>query len=202
MRCSRVFAAVLAAMSAGSLAAGCARSSGSISWAVDLRIPDRVSDPDRPDKTVGWCGEACIQMAMGFYGKEVSQAEINKAGRPAHPDLYENDIEKALDALSVRYVAWDRSNHDPKACVAWIIDQLRQGRPLICGVKFYPDENPTWTVDHFVLAVGFGDQGLLVNTNTDGQERVSFDRLVSRNEGMSLRNKSDEYYVWTVTGLR
>ena len=31
---------------------------------VYLAIPDRAWDPTRPDKNVGWCAEACIQMAM------------------------------------------------------------------------------------------------------------------------------------------
>ncbi|HOW72195.1 MAG TPA: C39 family peptidase [Phycisphaerae bacterium] len=184
------------------LLTGCSAGPPPVRDRVDLGIPDRGWDPDRPDRTVGWCGETCIQMAMGFYGKEVSQVAINKAGRPAHPDLYENDIEKALESLSVAYVAWDRSNHDANACVAWIVEKLRRGYPLICGVKIYPDENPTWLVDHFVLAVGFSSQGLLVNTNTDGQERVPFAQLVSRHDGLSLRNHRDEYYIWAITGLR
>lgn len=184
------------------LAVGCANSGARpFGPGVDLRIPDREWDPERPID-VGWCGETCIQMAMAYFGKEVPQAVINKAGRPAHPDLYEQDIDTALHALSVNYVAWDRSNHDVHACIAWIVRNLRERHPVICGVKIYPDRNPTWAVDHFALAVGFNDQGLLMNTNTNGQKVVPYKQLASQDCGYSFRNKQDEFYVWAVTGLR
>jgi hypothetical protein len=40
---------------------------------VNLGIPDRQWDPKRTDPSVGWCAETCIQMAIGYYGQEVSQ---------------------------------------------------------------------------------------------------------------------------------
>lgn len=66
---------------------------GSLSFAeeepveVYLAIHDRAWDPTRPDKSVGWYAEACIQMAMAYYGAELSQAAVNRAGQPDHPDL-------------------------------------------------------------------------------------------------------------------
>ena len=87
---------------------------------VYFSIPDRAWDPTRPDKNVGWCAETCIQMAMAYYGVEVSQVAVNRAGRPDHPDLYVNDIAKALDTLGVCYEAWDESVTDVSDFVAWI----------------------------------------------------------------------------------
>ncbi len=35
---------------------------------------------------------------------------------------------------------------------------------MLAGVKVLPTQHPEWGLDHFVLVVGHGDQGLLVNT--------------------------------------
>ncbi len=148
-----------------------AASQGSCSGqGVNLHIPDRDEDDNAPDE--GWCGETCIQMALEYYGKRVSQKAINKAGHPAQPDLWEDDVPVALDALGVKYNLWDADNPDLEAFIAWVKSQLEAGYPAVVGVKIYPDEQPDWYVDHFVLAVGCGSQGLLVNTNNAGEGQV------------------------------
>jgi hypothetical protein len=170
---------------------------------VNLKIPDRAWDRTRPDLDVGWCGETCIQMAMGFYGKEVSQKAINAAaGSPS--DVTEDNMDIALNALGVQYVAWDESNTDLAQFMAWIQDQLRKGYPVICGLKIYPEEHPDWYVDHFVLAVGFDKKGLLLNTqlDCDGQVNVSYSQLGSRNEGYSFRSNLNRYFGRVITGVR
>ena len=109
---------------------------------VNLAIPDGQWDPKRPDPSVGWCAETCIQMALGYYGQEVSQKRINEAGTPRHPDLYVYDVEKALNALRVSFLRFDESHSDLSAFIVWIQDNLRRSRPVICGCKLYPDEHP------------------------------------------------------------
>src|ERR1035441_1772190 len=134
---------------------------------VNLGIPDRQWDPKRPDPSVGWCAETCIQMAIGYYGQEVSQKQINQAGAPRHPDLYVYDIDNALNALGVSFICFDEPNSDLSAFIVWIQDNLRCGHLVICGCKLYPDEHPDWNLDHFVLVVGCNAEGLLLNTQLD-----------------------------------
>jgi hypothetical protein len=133
----------------------------------------------------------------------VSQEEINRAaGSPS--DITEDDMDRALVALGVEYETWDDSNRDVNGFIEWIKDQLRAKRPVICGTKIYPDENPDWYVDHFVLAVGFDPAGLLLNTqlDCDGQQRVSYGQLVSLDEGYSFQNSQSRYFGRACTGLR
>lgn len=171
---------------------------------VNLGIPDRQWDPKRPDPSVGWCAETCIQMAIGYYGQEVSQKQINQAGAPRHPDLYVYDIDNALNALGVSFICFDESNSDLSAFIVWIQHNLRCGRPVICGCKLYPDEHPDWNLDHFVLVVGCNAEGLLLNTQLDmgGQLLVPYGRLASNRSRYSFKNRRERFFGRAITGLR
>ena len=193
--CSASFAAAFLAL------AGCDGDDGSGSGAesVNLGIPDRSWAPGHDD--VGWCGETCVQMAVGYYGREISQEEINRAaGSPA--DISEVDMDVALRTLGVPYEAWNDSNHDVYEFIDWVKSQLDRGRPVICGTKIYPDENPSWYVDHFVVAAGFDATGLLLNTqwDCDGPQLVDYGALASMEEGYAFQNRQSRYFGRAITG--
>lgn len=169
---------------------------------VDLGIADRYWDPGHDD--VGWCGETCIQMALGYYGSDVEQADINEAaGSPT--DIGEaSEMDAALTAFNAIVVKWTDNDYDVSGLIEWIKDELRAGYPVICGVKIYPDEHPDWYVDHFVLAVGFDDEGLLMNTqlDCDGQIIVSYDDLTSTNDdAYSFVNDDHLLFARSVRGV-
>ena len=170
---------------------------------VNLNIADRAWDPNRPDPDIGWCGEACIQMALGYYGLNLTQREINEAGDPPQADLWSDDMDRAMDVLGAHYLKWPENNEDMAVLIAWIRTQLRLGYPVICGVKIYPDEMPSWDIDHYVLAVGYDANRLLLNTqlDMDGQIWVSDTQLQSTNPGYSFANRYDTYYARAVTGV-
>lgn len=169
---------------------------------VLLDIPDRDEDEIAPEE--GWCGETSIQSALDYFGKTVSQSVIHAAGKPQHPDLWEDDIPVALKALGAEYSAWDRNDPDLDGFMRWIGGELQQGRPLVLGVKIYPDETG-WENDHFVLAVGCDVEGLYLNTNNtgDGQYYATFEELTQNFEdSYSFVNADDVHYGWSVHGLR
>ena len=169
--------------------------------AVDLKIDNRNWDPDRPDKNVGWCAEACIQMAMEFYGVKISQSEINKAGTPHHADLYMDDIDVALKMLSVKFISWDNTNRDLDEYILWVKKMLDLSYPVICGVKIYPDERRCWFLDHFVLVTGYNKRGMLINTNMKGKKLISYEQLTSRKQGFSFKNRHKRYFARAITGV-
>jgi ABC-type bacteriocin/lantibiotic exporter with double-glycine peptidase domain len=176
---------------------------------VLLDIKDRAWDPNRPDPDLGWCGEACIQMAMAHYGKEVPQAAINRAaGAGASvPEITAENMDTALRALGVACVPWDESNRDVEQFIEWIKDALRKGRPVICGIKTYPDEHPRWRLDHFVLAVGFDEAGLILNAQPEfgGQQHIDYDDLKALDTGeeaLSFQSTHRQYFARAVTALR
>ncbi len=169
---------------------------------VNLNIADRDWDPKRPDKSVGWCAETSIQMALAYYGIDISQKSINRAGSPSHSDLYMDEIDVALDELSVKYISWKGKDKELDDFLIWIRSMLDSHYPVLCGVKIYPDEKPKWFLDHFVLIVGYNKKGLLVNTNMKGQKLISYKQLTSFNHGFSFKNRKNRYFARAITGLK
>ncbi|HSO32382.1 MAG TPA: hypothetical protein VLT33_07700 [Labilithrix sp.] len=146
-----------------------------------LPIPPRSHAPEAPPE--GWCGETAIQEGLLTLGVWAPQRFINKAGRPAHPDLYSSDIPVALSALGVRYAVYG-GGRGFEAFAKWVGKAVDEGDPVIAGVKILPTQHPEWGLDHFVLVVGHGDEGLLVNT-TWGSRRWVADTTT---EGLSFRH--------------
>jgi hypothetical protein len=145
---------------------------------------------------------------MNYFGKNLSQKAIHKAGNAKQADLWEDDIPVALNNLGVQYNAWDQDNQDLNGFIKWITEQLQAGNPVILGVKIYPDEDPTWENDHFVLAVGCDSKGLIINTDdedegVDGQAHYTWDDMTKNFEdSYSFINKSNVHYGWAISGLK
>jgi hypothetical protein len=146
-----------------------------------LPIAARDQAPDAPPS--GWCGETAIQEGLLHMGVWAPQSFINRAGRPSHPDLYSHEIPVALAALGVRFSAYRASKPGFASFAAWSRHALEEGDPVIAGVKILPTAHPDWELDHFVLVVGHGQRGLLVNTTWGRREWVAEAR-----EGLSLHN--------------
>ena len=176
---------------AGALDRGVAAEASSATVAGALPIPPRSHAPEAPPE--GWCGETAIQEGLLTLGMWAPQRGINKAGRPVHPDLYSSDIPVALSALGVRYAVY-AGGKGFDAFARWVSRAVDEGDPVIAGVKILPTQHPEWGLDHFVLVVGHGDQGLLVNT-TWGSRRWVADTTT---EGLSLRNA---FYAIRLLGL-
>jgi hypothetical protein len=147
-----------------------------------LPIPARSQAPGSP--RAGWCGETAIQEGLLHAGAWVPQRLINKAGRPAHPDLYSSEIPGALQRLGVRYTSYAPRHRGYEAFAAWITAALDAGEPVFAGVKILPTEHPEWGLDHFVLVVGHGPKGFLVNTTWGYRAWVSD----TTTPGLSFRN--------------
>ncbi len=165
---------------------------------IRLDIPDIGQEKRRPKE--GWCGESSIQMALAYYGTYVSQKAINRAGKPAHPDLYEEDIAVAMNSLGMEYKACQDDGLKP--FVKWVRGELAAGHPVLLGVKIYPTGHPEWNVDHFVLATGCSDTSLTLNTTWGKQEMRSIALLSSKEKGMSLVNGVNSYFGYSITGLK
>jgi hypothetical protein len=165
---------------------------------VSLEIPDTGQEKRRPES--GWCGESAIQMAMTHYGVYVSQQAINRAGKPEHPDLYSNDIPRAMRNLGLEFSPWTGDGLEPFQ--KWIRSQLADGHPVLLGVKIYPTAHPEWSLDHFVLASGCTLEDLTLNTTWGSQETKTFASLSTQDKGLSFANPYDAYFGYAITGLK
>lgn len=155
----------------------------------ELPIPDRAQHPSSPPS--GWCGETAIQEALLNLGVWASQRRIHAAGNSKHPDLYSDEIPVALTALGVsftRYAPSKKTSYEQ-----FVRDAIDAGRPVLAGVKILPTEHPTWGLDHFVLVVGYGPAGLLVNTTWGKQQWVT----ETAQKGLSFKNA---FYALAIHG--
>jgi hypothetical protein len=156
-----------------------------------LPIPPRAHAPEAPPE--GWCGETAIQEGLLSLGVWAPQRLINKAGKPVHPDLYSSDLPVALADLGVRTSSYG-GGRGFDAFARWVGKAIDEGDPVIAGVKILPTAHPEWGLDHFVLAVGHGENGLLVNT-TWGSRRWVGDTTTP---GLSFKNA---FYAIRLVGL-
>jgi hypothetical protein len=132
-----------------------------------LPIADRAQAKESPP--AGWCGETAIQEGLLHLGVWAPQRVIHRAGKPSHPDLYATDIPVALTTLGVRQSFYGGPRgYEPFA--RWARTALEAGDPVLAGVKILPTAHPDWGLDHFVLVVGHGKRGLLVNTTWSTRE--------------------------------
>lgn len=183
-----------------------AGSAAAASQRLLLDVADRPHAPEAPPE--GWCGENTIQQALLHHGGYVSQRAINRAGEPRHPDLYWGDLPRALRAVGLSFETWSGSSKPQRydAFIAWIEAHLRQGHPLITGVKLHPTEHPRWGLDHIVLVVGSersfsGHLGLDINTTWNSRVRRTRSELTSR-RGMSLHNRHGTFHAFAILGQR
>ena len=165
---------------------------------VSLGIPDTGQERRRPAS--GWCGEAAIQMALFYYGAYASQQAINRAGSPEHPDLYAQDIPRAMRTIGLESTAWRGDGWG--AFAKWTRSQLTAGHPVLLGVKIYPTAHPEWGLDHFVLASGCTGEALTLNTTWGRQETKTFAALSTQDKGLSFANRYGSYFGYAITGLR
>jgi hypothetical protein len=164
------------------LAGGVCRPAAAEEEPTPLPIPDRKQAAESPPS--GWCGETAIQEGLLYLGAWEPQRLINRAGRPLHPDLYSHEIPVALATLRVEYSVYAPRRAGFDGFARWVRDALDAGDPVLAGVKILPTEHPDWGLDHFVLVVGYGARGLLVNTTWGRREWVAD----TTTPGLSFKN--------------
>lgn len=167
---------------------------------VVLNIAARNQAPESP--RAGWCGETAIQEALLFHGAFFPQRVINKAGKPAHPDLYASDIPRALRALRVEFTTYSWAVTGFGKFHRWLRAQLARGEPVLVGMKIHPTQHPSWGLDHFVLAVGYDAKSLTVNTTWGRRATRTLKQLTTKARGLSFKNRYDRYYGLRLRGLR
>jgi hypothetical protein len=157
---------------------------------VRFDIPDTGQEWRKPAS--GWCGEASIQMALSNYGAYASQQAINRAGKPAQPDLYDTDLPVAIKAIGLEFKPWEGTGLKP--FFNWVRAELAAGHPVIMGMKINPTIHPDWRLDHFVLAVGSTEDSLIYNTTWKRRETRSLKLLSTQDKGLSLANPDNTYF--------
>lgn len=145
----------------------------------------------------GSCGEACIWSISNFLKINISQEEINSLVKAPNRGIHSGEIVKILKKLNIPHTNLSANVSSPSLFLKeTILPSLKSGNPILLGVKIYPDENPKWACDHFILVVGFNPvtKELIYNSN-DERERVKISKLLNKENGYSILHKSKYIYA-------
>jgi len=163
-------------------------------------IPVKPRDGEKPD----YCAETCIQEAMIYFGKSISQVEINRAGGGDKVQgLWSDGIETALRTLGVKHEKWRLNNPKYFDYIETIKQKIDQGFPVLVGVKINPTKHPNWFCDHFILLVGYTDDSFIFNSPTQRKERsfVQFRDGDRDGSGWTLTNPFDHFFGVAIKGM-
>ncbi|MCW8347917.1 C39 family peptidase [Vibrio sp. ZSDZ65] len=172
---------------------------------VRLNIPNLNWDKyTRGVRSVGWCGEASLQMIALYYGYYYSQKTINEAGSPKKLDLYSDEISIAMNKLGFKYSTYiNYSTENVNDYLVWMKESMKKGFPVFSGVKRNPSGNPNWSLDHFVVLVGFSEGYITYNSNNQryGQVRVEASTFMGSSQPYGLENKFNHYFGFSISGV-
>ena len=79
-------------------------------------------------------------MAMAYDGAYASQRTINRAGKAAHPDLYDDEVPSAMRNLGLEIKVWEGKGFN--AHLAWLRAELAARLPGGDGYEDQPHRAP------------------------------------------------------------
>lgn len=179
----------------------------------DMVIPGVPPPRFKLDIPEGSCGEACLWSVINADSFRCTQIETNYIAGNRGRGLYTYELPKVLDYYGIKnlnlikrsLVAEIMGYVNPfigrKVYEAYLYDiiipSIKKGRPILLGVKNYPNRFPFWDqrywwhVDHFILLVGYNeDTNELIFNDFNKRKRIDADDLLQRRDGYSIVNKS------------
>jgi ABC-type bacteriocin/lantibiotic exporter with double-glycine peptidase domain len=145
----------------------------------------------------GSCGEACIFSITEYLNQNISQKNINKLATKQNRGMYSNELIHVLKKLNINFKNISSNFANKNEFIQKLTNVLDSGNPIILGVKIYPDENPKWACDHFILIVGYNKttNELIYNSN-DSRERIKIKKILNKENGYSILHKSN--YIFAI----
>lgn len=126
----------------------------------------------------GFCGPAAIQNAFRVHGKRISQARIGKACLTTSDGT--DSPEMIAGIRSFNFNASEYSTNDPIAGWSWILECLRNEKPIIvCTLS--------WR--HWVTVVGnIGNKLIIIDSTNENFNFIE--------NGIAIQNKKDFMKRW------
>ena len=162
------------------------------------------------DVLEGSCGEACLWSLINSKTFHLSQIEINHIGGDPGRGLHSYELHTILDIYKLEYTdSMERSRlkyalalinpfnlfHSNSSkyreyLYDTVLERVKQGNPVILGIKQYPDRHFFWDSDHFILVVGYNEttQELIFN-DFNQRKRIQIDDLLEKTDGYSIVNR-------------
>ena len=191
----------------------------------DMVIPGVPPPRFKLDIPEGSCGEACLWSVINADSFRCTQIETNYIGGNRGRGLYTYELPRVLDyygieninliqrSLIAEFMGYANPFIGRKVYEAYLYDivipSIKKGRPVLLGVKKYPNRFPFWDqrywwhVDHFILLVGYNeDSNEVIFNDFNKRKRMDAEDLLQRREGYSIVNKSGYLNAIIFTGFK
>ncbi|MDA3837631.1 MAG: C39 family peptidase [Candidatus Delongbacteria bacterium] len=159
----------------------------------------------------GNCGESCLWSLINSSGFKITQPEINHDGTLQGRDLHGNELTPPLDKYGFEYVdkmscpyliavisffnpmnLFDHTEKYRDFIDNTLIKKIKQGHPIILGVKIYPTKHFTHYADHFILLTGYNEiTNEIIFNDHSVRKRIKVEKLLDKTDGYSLVNVYD-----------
>lgn len=148
---------------------------------VDIEVSDQyINEADNviagiyppesyPASIDGVCIDTCLWSMIQANGQEVTMEEVNRAGKLHLPGfgLTSMEISPILNFYHIVHknklktcLKMDASNFHrtyEEVFREEVLENVKQGIPVMFSLKYLPDYAPYMAVDHYVLAVGYNE---------------------------------------------
>jgi hypothetical protein len=174
---------------------------------TDSAHADKLLDiPPLPYAQSDYCGEVCIQEALVFLGKYVSQSDINRAGGGnGVVGLWSEDVVAALRNLNAVFDSWWLESPDYDRYIEMIKGKIDSNYPVLIGVKINPTSHPNWICDHFVLVVGYTADSFIFNDPSARRTRTFLEFKngdAGSGSGYTITNPFGTFFGVSFEGLK
>lgn len=175
---------------------------------ADILIPDSSPPSTVPKYINGCCIETCIWTILNNKGLGMSIEEITAVGNMHLKGwgLSSLEILDVLNKLDIEYkyslaprveglpLLWSQTYED--IIREKVVKKVKEGIPVMFGLKYLPYQVPYLPMDHFILVVGYNEETDEIIYNDINQiNRSTVSKLVDGSFGYSAINYFDFSYI-------
>ena len=176
---------------------------------TDILIPDIPPPSTFPKYTGGCCIETCLWAILNAKGISMTIEEITALGRMHLPGwgLSSYEIVNVLEKLDIDYkytlspkiegyYPFLFGNSYEDILREKVIRKVKEGIPVMFGLKYLPYHIPYIPMDHFILIIGYNEETDEIIYNDINQiNRSTVSKLVDGSYGYSAVNYYDVSHI-------
>ena len=172
----------------------------------DFIIPDLLPPTYVLSIEEGSCGENCLWTILNALDKTKTQLEINIAGTESGVGLHSSELMNVLEVYDVGYSLFSQSVASTDSSYTMqrykdfiyneVVKTVQKGHPILIGIKVLPSDFPQWSLDHFVLLVGYNEStDELIYNDFNKRKRIPAEQLMNTVSGYSFINDWNWVYA-------
>lgn len=179
----------------------------------DCIIPNLLPPKRQLEIEEGSCGEACLWSILNAKGVDITQMEINhEAGFPGR-GLHAYELTIPLKKHKIKFFHREKSVETSDSSLTTqryrdflyqdVIAKVKEGNPVLIGVKVLPTRFPEWPLDHFILIVGYNETANeLIYNDFNHRKRIPAQKLLDEEPGYSFINEYNFVYAIEFTDFQ